>query len=98
MLVPRLKEEIHVEADAVIGTVVFEASDRSEAVRLQIVDEERCVASHQVNPDLANWAQRYLERYLRENAEAVREQLVLARKNRMASASDIASDPPRETH
>jgi hypothetical protein len=96
MLVPRLKDEIHVEADAVIGTVVFEASERSEVVRLRVVDEGRCVASHQVNPDLAAWAQRYLERYLRENAAAVREKLSIAEKNRSAGPSIIVSELPFE--
>jgi hypothetical protein len=96
MLVPRLKDEIHVEADTVIGTVVFEASERSEVVRLQVVDEARCVASHQVNPDLAAWAQRYLEGYLRENAAAVREKLSIAEKNRTATSSVIGSEMPLE--
>jgi hypothetical protein len=86
MLVPRLKDEIHVEADAVVGTVVFEASERFEIVRLQVIDEARCVASHQVNPDLANWAKRFLEGYLREHVEAVREKLSLAQKNRQTGA------------
>jgi hypothetical protein len=86
MLVPRLQDEIRVEADAVVGTVVFEASERSEIVRLQVVDEERCVASHQVNPDLANWAKRYLEGYLRQHVDAVRAKLSLARQNRLAGS------------
>jgi hypothetical protein len=82
MLVPRLQDEIRVEADAVVGTVVFEASERSEIVRLQVVDEERCVASHQVNPDLANWA----KGYLRQHVDAVRAKLSLARQNRLAGS------------
>ena len=39
MLVPRLEDGIRVEAGAVVGTVVFEASERSEAVRLQVLGE-----------------------------------------------------------
>jgi hypothetical protein len=97
MLVPRLQDEIRVEEGAVVGTVVFEASERSEIVRLQVVDEDCCVASHQVNPDLANWAKRYLEGYLREHAEAVREKLSLAQKNRSASRTVIVSELPFES-
>ena len=92
MLIPRLQDEIRVEEDAVVGTVVFEASERSEIVRLQVIDEERCVATHQVNPDLAAWAKRYLEGWLRQNAAAVREKLSLAQKNRLSRSSLAVAD------
>jgi hypothetical protein len=82
MLVPRIDEELRVEAEGVVAAVVFEAPERSEVVRLDVVDEARCIPHHEGNPDLAAWAERFLVGYLKEHPEAVREKLAEARQRR----------------
>ncbi|MHB8416641.1 MAG: hypothetical protein ACYDCL_01095 [Myxococcales bacterium] len=90
MLVPKIDDELRVEDEAVVAEVVFETPEAGvggrtvgpKVVRVEVLDESRCVARHEGNPDLAAWASRFLSSYLREHPDAVREKLSEARGRR----------------